>query len=157
MTRAISMAISTALAIGWIASIPTAALAQSPPPGGAPPARAGSSVGAVLSELERNIIDEYYRLKSRMTGVEPAPQPGAEPPRRAGSVTRGIQQDTETKAGAALPSGVRRDPLPADLRAKLPPSAPGTDRVLVGGDVALIDKTNNVVLDVMPSVAPRAP
>jgi Ni/Co efflux regulator RcnB len=154
MTRAASKFLLGILAMSSVA-LANAALAQTQAPASAPAAKSTSSIGAVLSELERKIIDEYYRLKHRMTGTEPTSQPGAEPPRRTGALTRSVHKDPE--AGAPLPPGTRRDPLPDDLRAKLPPPSPGTDRLLVGNDVVLVDRQTSVVLDLMRGAAAKKP
>jgi hypothetical protein len=154
MTRAFSWPLFAIFAAGSIA-LAASAPAQSQAPTGAPPSKSAGSIGAALSELERKIIDEYYRLKSRMTGAEPAPQPGAPVPPRTGSLTRSILKDPET--GAPLPIGTHREQLPADLREKLPSPTPGTDRVLVGDDVVLVDRRTDIVLDVMRGIAAKKP
>jgi len=154
MTGAISKTIATMLMTGWIAAIPASGLAQTQPPAAQPPARAESALGARLSALERKIIDEYYRLKNRVTGADAQPQPGGEQPGR-GMMTRSLPREPEP--GAPLPVGLRKDPLPPDLQAKLPPASTGTERALVGDDVVLLDPRKNLVLDVMRGAATLKP
>lgn len=149
--------------------------------------RATGGAAAVFTDIEKRIIDEYYRLKARVTA-------GA--PRRAAGVTRGLPrnagkkpaEDDDAGQGKAkakpeepppavkkdapppglakkdqlppglakrdkLPPGLKRDPLPADLQAKLPAPRRGTERVLVGDDMVLIDQKTQVVLDILKGAA----
>lgn len=149
MNRMISRIAAAALMTGWIAALPGL-----PPAQAQQPARSQGSLSASFSAIERSIIDEYYRLKARVTG-EAAAQPGTDQPRRAGTLTRSVPR--EPQPGAPLPAGARKDPLPADLQARLPAAGPGTERVLVGNDVVLLDPRRNVVLDVIRGAAAAKP
>ena len=56
----------------------------------------------------------------------------------------------------SLPPGLAKREIPADLDTRLPPPPPGTERVIVGGDVALVDIATNVVLDILYDVVTRS-
>lgn len=147
------------------------------------PATSGS-LTATLSELERKIIDEYYRIKGNVLGTDAQGQGTGASQRKNTQPMRGVpekvgRQDAGKGRGKheglppglakrdqlppglakrdTLPPGLRRDSLPQDLHAKLPPPAPGTERVLIGGDLVLIDIATNAVLDIMAIVALKTP
>ncbi|MDP6804282.1 MAG: hypothetical protein QF902_02980 [Rhodospirillales bacterium] len=52
----------------------------------------------------------------------------------------------------ALPAGLAKRDLPADLAEKLPPPPDGQQRVIVDNDVVLIEQATGVVLDVLGGV-----
>jgi len=56
----------------------------------------------------------------------------------------------------SLPPGLAKRDLPADLQHKLPPPKPGTERVVAGADVVLVDQATNVVLDILYDVVTGA-
>lgn len=139
----------------------------------------------VLSDLEKKVIDEYYRAKATVMGTAGTTQPAAAPASASNAeqdkgkskgkgpartppgqakkegLPPGLAKRENLPPGLAkrdkLPPGLQRDPLPADLAAKLPPEKPGTERTLVGADLVLIDKATNVVLDMLRNVALRTP
>jgi hypothetical protein len=51
-----------------------------------------------------------------------------------------------------LPPGLQKRALPSKLEAKLPPPQTGTERIIVGNDVVLINAATNVVLDIIQGV-----
>ncbi len=150
-------------------------------------AKGTSTVGTVFTDIEKRIIDEYYRLKARAVG-----DPGGPAKKPAGTM-RGIPKEVGKKSaddddagpgkgkgkgkgigqsqgksdelppglakkdqlppGLAkkdkLPPGLKRDKLPADLVAKLPAPRRGSERVLIGDDLVLIDQKTQVVLDIL--------
>lgn len=55
-----------------------------------------------------------------------------------------------------LPPGLAKRDLPHDLEAQLEPLPPGRRRVIVDGDVLLIDIATNVILDILYGVAAGA-
>ncbi|MCK6453522.1 MAG: RcnB family protein [Alphaproteobacteria bacterium] len=162
--------------------------------------RATGGAAAVFTDIEKRIIDEYYRLKARVTAGDPPSASPAGAPRRASGVTRGLPrnagkkpaEDDDAGQGKAkakpeepppavkkdapppglakkdqlppglakrdrLPPGLQRDRLPADLVAKLPAPRRGTERVLIGDDLVLIDQKTQVVLDILRGAAqPRS-
>jgi len=52
----------------------------------------------------------------------------------------------------SLPPGLAKRDLPADLQHQLPPPQPGTERVIAGSDVVLVDQATNAVLDILYDV-----
>lgn len=51
-----------------------------------------------------------------------------------------------------LPPGLAKRDLPDDLQANLPPPQDGTDRIIAGNDVVLVDVATNAVLDILYDV-----
>jgi hypothetical protein len=51
-----------------------------------------------------------------------------------------------------LPPGLQKRGLSKELEAKLPPAQVGTERKVISNDVVLLDKTTNVVLDIIRDV-----
>jgi Ni/Co efflux regulator RcnB len=51
-----------------------------------------------------------------------------------------------------LPPGLRKKSLPGHVEAELPPAKKGTERVIVGKDVVLIDKQSEMILDIIRDV-----
>ncbi|MBT5433955.1 MAG: hypothetical protein P8Q36_17660 [Alphaproteobacteria bacterium] len=51
-----------------------------------------------------------------------------------------------------LPPGLERHHLPDDLQAALPPAKQGTESVIVGDDIVLIDPLTGAILDVIREV-----
>jgi len=175
-----SLAIAAAIALS---AMHGDALAQAATTTGAPSASPATVADTVLSDLEKKVIDEYYRAKAGVLGTsrtaQPAAAPAADPHSDKGKAKSkgppktppgqakkeglppGLAKRDGLPPGLAkrdkLPPGLQHDPLPADLAAKLPPERPGTERTLVGADVVLIDKATNVVLDILRNVALRAP
>ena len=62
----------------------------------------------------------------------------------------GLQRHLE-KYGT-LPPGLEKRRLPGDLESLLPRARPGTERVIVDGDVFLIQKATGLVLDILLDV-----
>jgi len=56
----------------------------------------------------------------------------------------------------SLPPGLAKRDLPVDLETHMPPPVQGTERIVVGNDVALVDIATNVVLDVLYDVVTGA-
>lgn len=150
-------------------------------------ATAPSTTGSVFSDIEKRIIEEYYRVKARVTGTDPQTPSSSTAPKKAGGTMRGLPKevgkaDDDDSAGKGkkdrakpatpppglakkdelppglakkdkLPPGLKRDPLPSDLATKLPAPKPGTERLLIGDDLVLIDKKTSVVLDFIKGAA----
>ena len=162
---------------------------------GAAPKRTTGSLAAVFTDIEKRIVDEYYRVKARVTAGDAPAASSTGAAKRPVGVMRGLPRNTgkkladdddagqgKAKADAPppaaakkdalppglakkdqlppglakrdkLPRGLKRDPLPADLQAKLPAARPGTERILIGDDLLLIDKKTSVVLDILKGAA----
>ncbi|MBT3765694.1 MAG: hypothetical protein HOB79_17045 [Rhodospirillaceae bacterium] len=55
-----------------------------------------------------------------------------------------------------LPPGLQKRSLSKELEAKLPPAQVGTERKVVGNDVVLLNRTTNVVLDIIRDVTTQS-
>ncbi len=58
----------------------------------------------------------------------------------------------QLERNGSLPPGLQKRALPSDLQAQLPPPKQGTERVIIGNDVVLINAATNVVLDIIRDV-----
>lgn len=96
---------------------------------------------AVLGELERQVIGDYFRTTP----------PSALPPGLAkqGKVPPGIAR--QIQRGQRLPDDVQMLPLPADLLGRLP-SYRGARPVVVGSDVVLVQEGTRLILDILKDV-----
>ncbi|SOD98984.1 hypothetical protein [Caenispirillum bisanense] len=96
---------------------------------------------AVLGELERQLIGDYFR----------STPPSALPPGLAkqGKVPPGIAR--QIQRGQRLPDDVQMLPLPADLLGRLP-SYRGARPVVVGSDVVLVQEGTRLILDILKDV-----
>lgn len=120
----------------------------------------GKVIGAVLNHVfskdEKSIIEDYYKNKSQdkkdkhhkkakkdKDGLPPGLAKRDELP-------PGLQKHLEKNG--TLPPGLEKRALPSDLQRKLPKLLGDLERVIVGDDVVLIDKTRNVVLDVLENI-----
>ena len=88
-----------------------------------------------FSNTEIRIIDDYYRRY-------PAADVKGLPPGIAKNLAR----------GKPLPPGIAKRYLPNDLRSLLPSPCPGTNRVIVGRDVLLVQATKGLILDILNNV-----
>ena len=130
---------------------------------------AGSTADQIFSEIERAVIERYYR---RVVGSgEATGHAGGGGDAKASGKGRGkhkskgkgrkglppgLAKRDSLPPGLArkqqLPPGLRKEPLPADLERQLPPVQPGLERVLVEGRAVLIERATNRVLDVLEDV-----
>jgi hypothetical protein len=101
----------------------------------------GVDVRVVISDRDRVIIRDWYddRRKSLPPGLA---KQGKLPP---GHAKRLGARDT-------LPPSLAYRPLPAELERRLSRLPDGYARVIVGGDIVLIDSRTRVVLDVLYDV-----
>ncbi len=146
------------------------AFAQSTPPPPIPPAVGGAQklLGTVFSALEQKLIDRYFRTatppstksrndddddgykkksKSKGKNKDKKMPPGLA---KRSSLPPGLQKRLE-KHGA-LPPGLAKRDLPTKLKHQLPPARQGTERVIAGNDVVLIETATGVVLDILHDV-----
>lgn len=96
--------------------------------------RVSDGVSIRFSDNEVRIIDDYYRRY-------PA-QVQALPPGIAKNLAR----------GKPLPPGIAKKALPARLSARLPALREGTNRVIVGDDLVLVDVSTGLILDILNGV-----
>ncbi|MBT4116852.1 MAG: hypothetical protein HOE84_10540 [Rhodospirillaceae bacterium] len=131
-------------------------------------------LGAVFTELEKTTIRSLF-------GTEVERQTSREPSRRSTHQTGRYDEDTERRRGGKnkgrgrakgkgkfkgmpaglarhikkhgqLPPGLEKKRLPRHIEAKLPPVRKGTERVVAGNDVVLMDIVTGTVLDIIYEV-----
>ena len=51
-----------------------------------------------------------------------------------------------------LPPGLEKRELPADLRQRLSPPKDGTERVIIGDDIVLIEHRTQIILDILSDI-----
>lgn len=142
------------LTAALLAALAPQALAGKPdkakPNPNAPGMSAEDVVGIVFSEIERQLIGDYYKSKSGGgTGKGKSKQmpPGLA---KRDELPPGLEQHI-VKHGT-LPPGLEKRDLPSDLILKLPAARKGTQRKIVGSDVVLIQTATGIILDVIRDV-----
>lgn len=98
-----------------------------------------SEVAVDINGRDRALIQDYYDERKKRLPPGLAKRRGGLPP--------GLARH------AALPPGLRGDPLPADLERKLTRLPNGYLRVRIGPDIVLLEGRTRVVLDVVYGVA----
>lgn len=94
-----------------------------------------TQVAVSFSSRDRTLIEEYYSGRKRHLPPGLAKRRGGLPPGLA-------KRDR-------LPPGLRREPLPRELEARLSALPAGYIRVRVGQDIVLLDGRTHVVFDVI--------
>ena len=108
-----------------------------------------ASVNMVFGDHQRRIIRDYYKdhpyeyKKSHWKGKRKGKglPPGLA--KKGGHLPPGL-----AKKGL-LPPGIQKKMLPRDLIAQLPPPSPGTEIIIYNNQVALVEITTNIVLDII--------
>jgi hypothetical protein len=95
---------------------------------------------------ERRTIEEYFRRHARPSKGLP---PGLA---KRGSLPPGLQKQLDKNG--QLPPGLQKrlSPLPVDLSRRLPRLPDYWERVILEGDVILIDRRTHRVLDIIEDV-----
>lgn len=108
-----------------------------------------ASVNMVFGDSQRRIIRDYYKdhpyeyqkshwkRKRKGKGLPPGLA------KKGGHLPPGL-----AKKGH-LPPGIQKKMLPRDLIAQLPPPSPGTEIIIYNNQVALVEITTNIVLDII--------
>jgi hypothetical protein len=109
---------------------------------GAQIANAGDlTIDVRFTKDEISIIRAYYERASR----------SGRPERKSGrQLPPGIAKNLAR--GKALPPGIAKQALPQDLLAKLPPAAPGFERIIVDGKVLLVEAATRIVYDILSDI-----
>ena len=138
----------------FLAGAPAAA---DPGKGAAKGAEQGSGsdvLGRVFSEIEQQLIREYYGQhdatpdKSNGKGKSKKMPPGLAKRER---LPPGLERQLEKNG--TLPPGLAKRDLPPDLVSRLPRHPRGIDRKIVGTDVVLVEQATGVILDILRGVA----
>lgn len=125
--------------------------------------------GVIFKEIEKRVIEEYFGAKAtkadededgekdkkKKKGKDKKSKKGKD-----GEMPPGLAKKDALPPGLAsqleregtLPPGLAKRDLPADLVARLPPPAPGHQRVIVDDDVVLIDQATGIILDILADV-----
>lgn len=130
----------------------------------------------VFSEIERRVIDQYYRKtatherRDDHDGDDARGSNGRHNKKgkgrgkggrhggkgKSGSMPPGLARRSSLPPGLAkrstLPPGLAKRDLPQDLVRSLPPPPKGTRRLIVDQNVVLVDIATNVVLDLLDGV-----
>jgi Ni/Co efflux regulator RcnB len=100
------------------------------------PEASGDHVAAIVfDEVERRVIRDFFADPSRRQAVAARPLP----PGIAKKVAR----------GGRLPPGIAKRYLPDDLDRRLRPLPAGTQRMVVGDDVLLVEAATGLVYDIV--------
>jgi hypothetical protein len=135
---------------------------------GKPQSTTDKILDRVFTEVEKVIIEDYYkgrrgdrqtqqrgggRGKGRMAGSPPPglAKQGKTPPGLAMQQNAGHLPPGLAKQGK-IPPGLARQDLPEGLRGRLP-TRDGLERVIVDGNVVLIDSATEIVLDILKGIA----
>ena len=108
-----------------------------------------ASVSMVFGDSQRRVIEDYYRnhsyeyKKSHWKGKRKGKglPPGLA--KKGGHLPPGLAKKRH------LPPGIQKKMLPRDLITQLPPPSPGTEIIIYNNQVALVEITTNIVLDII--------
>lgn len=100
-----------------------------------PPALANSGE-VVFTASERTLIVNYFSSGGYAAGSS-----------RGKPLPPGIAK--KVARGGSLPPGIAKRYLPQDLDVRLPPPPTGAERVIVGGDVLLVEISTGAILDMI--------
>lgn len=100
-----------------------------------------ASVEVAITSHDRTVIQDYYREYAR-SGAKKTP-PGLA---KRGQLPPGLRKRD------ALPPGLQGRDLPQDLEARLSPLPAPYIRVIIGGDLILLNRQTRVVMDILRGV-----
>ena len=117
----------------------------------------------VFSELERHVIEDYYRNKygkSLKEGKRKAKGKGKGKKNKQKGLPPGLAKRDTLPPGLAkqlqkngrLPPGLEKRDLPSGLRSTLPRRLPGQKRVVVDNDILLIEEATGLILDILEDI-----
>ncbi len=124
-------------------------------PAGAQKLPTAKEVGNIIfKEVEKRAIEEFFGKKAAdaVTGGKKGKKnKGKGRGRgRGGGLPPGLQKQLEKNG--TLPPGLAKRELPPGLQGKLGATPPGTERVIAGNDVVLLEKATGKILDVITDV-----
>ncbi len=118
---------------------------------------ANKAIEAGFTELERQIIEEYFgghEGEKQQQQQKEKGKPGSKkmPPGLAKKkeLPTGLQKQLERNG--TLPPGLAKRELPDDLEKKLPKTASGLERTIVDTSVVLIEKASGRIVDIIQDV-----
>ncbi len=98
----------------------------------------------VFTEIERQVIREYYRNHAASGHSK------SKGKHKSKGLPPGIAKNFER--GKPLPPGIAKQRLPYDLTRQLPPPPRGYERIIVAGKIILIEVATQVILDILTDV-----
>ncbi len=101
-------------------------------------------VDIVFSEIERQVIREYY---SNHAAPGHSKSKGKH---KSKGLPPGIAKNLER--GKPLPPGIAKQTLPYNLTKQLPPPPKGYERIIVAGKIILIEVATQVIRDILTDV-----
>jgi Ni/Co efflux regulator RcnB len=102
-------------------------------------------VNRFFSNMERALIAEFYGQQWAKVSKDGGSLPPGLAKRK--ELPPGLQKQLVRKG--RLPPGLAKRSLPSDLLKRLPAAPKGTERIVAGADVLLIDIASQVILDVI--------
>jgi hypothetical protein len=116
--------------------------------GGAASAPSSSTVSGGFGRDEARIIMEWFHDADNLNGLPPGLANREELP-------PGLQR--QLVRNGKLPPGLEKkiQPLPPVLVARLPPLPDNRTRVIIGGNVILMDNTTSVIVDILVGIFAR--
>lgn len=127
-------------------------------------AQQNDAVEVIFKEIEKQIIREFFGREFFGEDTDgSAPRGGGKKKAkggRSGGLPPGLAKREKLPPGlerqlvrnGTLPPGLSKRALPPGLASRLGPIPTGTERVIVGGDVALVDIATGVILDILKDV-----
>lgn len=117
------------------------------------------AVEIIFKEIEKQIIREYFGEDTNGA----APRRGGKKKAkggRGGGLPPGLAKRERLPPGlerqlvkkGTLPPGISKRALPPGLASRLGSVPAGTERVIVGGDIALVEIATGVILDILKDV-----
>ena len=138
--------------------------------------RVGNAIGAYLfTEQERKILRNYvYEPQpdadsSHNEGREPSKSKKAKKRKGKGKRKKGLPPGLAKKGklppglarqlerNGQLPPGLEKKRIPHGLESRLPPPPHGHERVIVDGDVVLVEKATGIIKDILRDVVGSGP
>ena len=94
---------------------------------------------------ERRIIVEWFHDSGNLKGLPPGLA-------KREQLTPGLQR--QLQKNGKLPPGLEKkvEPLPAGLESRLPRLPDGRRRVIIGGNVILMDRTTSLIVDIITGI-----
>jgi len=108
---------------------------------GAGTSTSGKIANIVFSEVERQIIAEYFHTHGPKSGKKGK---GKGKPR---GLPPGIAKNLQR--GKPLPPGIAKQHFPVGLIDMLPPAPRGYERLIVGGKIILVEIATQIIHDVL--------
>ncbi len=159
MDFVIRHALIRAVGLGLLMLAGSLALAAPPAMAQNRVAQGNDVVDVIFKEIERQIIREYF---GKETDVAARGRGGKKKAKggKGGGLPPGLAKRERLPPGlqrqlvknGTLPPGISKRALPLGLNSRLGPIPAGTERVIVGGDIALVEIATGVILDILKDV-----